>query len=149
MRPRGAASTIGGMSNKEIMRRFIAEYQNAADEAAFDELMHPDFVDRSLPPGIAAGPEGVRQQFDGFRATFAGFNATILHMVAEDDLVVTHKVFRGTHVGEFLGVEPTGREVAIKVIDIVRIADGRIIEHWNVVDLFGALAQLGAPELAT
>ena len=59
--------------NKALVRRFVEEYQTGADERAFDELMHPDFVDRSLPPGVAEGPDGVRQQFDGFRATFAGF----------------------------------------------------------------------------
>ena len=129
--------------NKELVRRFVAEYQTDADERAFDELIHPDFVDRSLPPGIAEGPEGVRQQFDGLRATFEGFRATIEQQVAEGDLVVTRKTFRGTHVGPFMGVAPTGREVAIGCIDIVRIADDRIVEHWNVVDVFGLLAQLG------
>lgn len=130
--------------NKTLVRRFIDEYQTGADERAFDELMHPEFVDRSLPPGIAPGPEGVRQQFDGLRATFAGFRATVRHQVAEGDLVITHKVFRGTHAAEFLGVEATGRTIEIACIDVVRIADDRIIEHWNVVDVFGVLAQMGA-----
>lgn len=84
----------------------------------------------------------MRQQFDGFRATFAGFYATIEHQAADGDIVITHKTFRGTHVGEFLGVAPTGRDIAIGVIDVVRLADDRIIEHWNVVDIFGALAQM-------
>jgi predicted ester cyclase len=50
----------------------------------------------------------------------------------------------GTHLGPFLGIEPTGREVEIHVIDIVRVADGRIVAHWNCVDRLGLLAQLGA-----
>lgn len=57
---------------------------------------------------------------------------------------MTRKVFTGTHRGSFQGVEPTGREVQIHVIDIVRVADGRIIEQWNCVDRLGLLAQLGA-----
>jgi predicted ester cyclase len=52
--------------------------------------------------------------------------------------------FNGTHRGPFQGIEPTGREVEIHVIDIVRVADGRIVEHWNCVDRLGLLAQLGA-----
>jgi predicted ester cyclase len=86
----------------------------------------------------------VRQQFDGFRAAFDGFRATILDQVAEGDKVVTRKVFTGTHRGAFQGLEPTGRDVEIHVIDIVRVADGRIVEHWNCVDRLGLLAQLGA-----
>jgi predicted ester cyclase len=137
--------------NKEIVRRFIDEYQTGADDEAFAELLHPDVVDHSRPPGIAAGAEGVRRQFDGFRAGLPDFRATILHMVAEGDLVVTHKAFRGTHAGDLMGTPPTGREVEILVIDIVRVEGGRIVEHWNVVDRLGLLQQLGAmpaPETA-
>jgi predicted ester cyclase len=130
--------------NKALVRRFVEEYQSGADERAFDELMHPEFVDHSLPPGLAAGPRGVRQQFDRLRATFEGLRAEILQQVAEGDLVVTRKVFRGIHRGDFMGVAPTGREVELLVIDVVRLRDDRIVEHWNVVDLLGALMALGA-----
>lgn len=132
------------MQPKDVVRRFVAEYQTAADEGAFEELMHPDVLDHSRPPGIAAGAAGVRQQFDGFRAAFPDFRATILDQVCEGDKVVTRKVFTGTHLGAFQGIEPTGREVQIGVIDIVRVADGQIVEHWNCVDRLGLLAQLGA-----
>jgi predicted ester cyclase len=50
----------------------------------------------------------------------------------------------GTHEGSFQGIAPTGRTVEIHVIDIVRVTDGRIVEHWNCVDRLGLLAQLGA-----
>jgi predicted ester cyclase len=132
------------MEPRQVVRRFVEEYQTAADERAFDELMDPDVVDHSRPPGIAPGAPGVRQQFDGFRAAFPDFRATILDQVAEGEKVVTRKVFHGTHLGPFQGIAPTGREVEIHVIDIVRVADGRIVEHWNCVDRLGLLAQLGA-----
>jgi len=109
------------MDNKEIVRRFVDEYQTGGSEAAFAELLDPDVVDHSRPPGIAPGAEGVRQQFEAFRAAMPGFRATILDQVAEGDKVVTHKVF-------------SGGQVEIKVIDIVRLEGGRIVEHWNVVD---------------
>ena len=138
------------MQPKTVVRRFVDEYQTAADEGAFEELLHPDVLDHSRPPGIASGAHGVRQQFDAFRAAFPDFRATILDQIAEGDKVVTRKVFTGTHRGSFQGVEPTGREVQIHVIDIVRVADGRIVEHWNCVDRLGLLAQLGAvPEMST
>ena len=132
------------MQPKDVVRRFVDEYQSRADERAFEELLHPEVIDHSRPPGIAPGAPGVRQQFDGFRAAFPDFRATILDQVAEGDKVVTRKVFTGTHEGAFDGLEPTGRRVEIHVIDIVRVADGRIVEHWNCVDRLGLLAQLGA-----
>jgi predicted ester cyclase len=132
------------MEPRDVVARFVAEYQTAGDERALATLVHPDVVDHSRPPGIAEGAAGVREQFDGFRAAFPDFRATILDQVAEGDKVVTRKVFTGTHLGAFQGIEPTGREVEIHVIDIVRVADGRIVEHWNCVDRLGLLAQLGA-----
>jgi predicted ester cyclase len=136
------------MEPKDLVRRFVDEYQTGADERALDELVHPDVLDHSRPPGVAPGAEGIRQQFNGFRAAFPDFRATILDQVAEGDRVVTRKVFHGTHHGSFQGIQPTGREVEINLIDIVRVADGQIVEHWNCVDRLGLLAQLGAlPEV--
>ena len=65
------------MHPKDVVCRFVEEYQTGADESAFDELMHPDVVDHSRPPGIASGAEGVHQQFDGFRAAFPDFRARV------------------------------------------------------------------------
>jgi predicted SnoaL-like aldol condensation-catalyzing enzyme len=110
---------------KEVVRRFVDEYQTAGSEQAFAELLAPDVVDHSRPPGIAPGAEGVKQQFDGFRASLEDFRAEILDQLAEGDKVVTRKVFRGTR---------DGHEVEIPVIDIVRVEGGQIVEHWNVVD---------------
>jgi steroid delta-isomerase-like uncharacterized protein len=131
MRASPGAGDARGMETKEIVRRFVDEYQTGADEEAFGALLAPDVVDHSRPPGIAEGAAGVRQQFEAFRAALPDFRATILDLVAEGDKVVTRKVFRGTHRGELLGVPPTGREVEIHVIDIVRVHDGRIVGHWT------------------
>jgi predicted ester cyclase len=130
------------MTTKDVVRRFVDSYQTGADERAFAECLHPDVVDHSRPPGIEPGAAGVHQQFDGFRAAFSGFAATILDQVAEGEKVVTRKVFTGTHTGDFQGIAPTGRDVEIHVIDIVRVEDGRIVEHWNCVDRLGLMAQL-------
>jgi predicted ester cyclase len=104
--------------------------------------MDPAFTDHSRPPGIATGPDGVR--FDLFRGAFSEFRAEIDEQVAEGDLVITRKRFHGTHEGDFLGIPPTGRDVEMAVIDIVRVRDGRIAEHWNVFDRPGLLEHLGA-----
>jgi predicted ester cyclase len=131
------------MEPKSVVLRFIAEYQTEADPRALAAYVHPDVIDHSRPPGIAPGVEGVGQQFDGFRAALSDFRAEVLDMVCEGDKVVTRKVFHGTHTGDLLGIAPTGNEVAIHVIDIVRVRAGQIVEHWNCVDRLGLLAQLG------
>ena len=135
-------------ANKHVVRRFVDEYQTAARQESFAELLHPDVVDRSRPPGIAEGADGVRQQFEAFRVAFPDFRAVIHDQIAEGDKVVTRKVFHGTHRGELMGIAPTGRLVQTEVIDIVRIEGGQIVEHWNVVDRLGLLQQLGALDAA-
>jgi predicted ester cyclase len=130
--------------NKALMKRFVTEYQTNHDDAVLYELMSPDFVDHSAPPGLPAGREGVKVLVDAFHQAFAGFTAQIDDQVAELDKVVTRKVFVGRHVGDFMGLAATGKDVRINVIDIVRIADGQIVEHWNVVDELGLMRQLDA-----
>lgn len=64
-------------------------------------------------------------------------------MIAEGDKVTTRKTFHGTQEGEFMGIPPTGRHVSMGLIDIVRISEGRIMEHWSVGDNLGMMQQLG------
>ena len=64
-------------------------------------------------------------------------------MIAEGDRVMTYKTFTGTHTGEFQGIPPTGRPVRFDVMDIVRLEDGQIVEHWGLVDQLGLMRQLG------
>jgi predicted ester cyclase len=64
--------------------------------------------------------------------------------MAEDDKVVLHMTWTGTHKGEFMGIPPTGQSISINVIDIIRIADGQFVEHWGVMDQMAMMQQLGA-----
>ena len=129
--------------NKAIMRRFVDEYQTGREEAVADELLADGFVNHADVPGIPNDKLGVKILFAGFHRAFPDFRAEIHDQVAEGDRVVTYKTFHGTHRGELWGIPPTGREVAFDLIDIVRMRDGQIAEHWNVVDQMGLMQQLG------
>jgi predicted ester cyclase len=135
---------MGTQQNKERMLRFIEGYQNGGDEAVLQDTIADDFVDHTNFPGLPAGRPGVKAIFDMFRSAFPDFHSEVLDQAAEGDKVWTYKTFSGTQRGELMGIPPTGREVAWTLIDIVRIRDGQIVEHWNVVDLMGLMQQLGA-----
>ncbi|HET6294231.1 MAG TPA: ester cyclase, partial [Kribbella sp.] len=64
--------------------------------------------------------------------------------VAADDLVTTYKTYHGTHQGEFLGIAPTGKKVSFYTVDVMRVVDGKITDHWGVATLLDLLQQLGA-----
>ncbi|MFD2091474.1 ester cyclase [Blastococcus deserti] len=134
-----------GTTGQAVMTRFIRDYQLGGDEQVLYETVSPDFVDHTpMFPGAPRGPEGVKAVFDALRSAFDGFSVDVLHQVADDEHVMTHKIFRGRHTGEFLGIPATGTSVRFTVMDVVRIADGRITEHWGLVDRSALLGQLQA-----
>jgi steroid delta-isomerase-like uncharacterized protein len=129
--------------NKAVIRRFVEEVQNEKDEAAYDELNDPSFVNLSAPPGMPSDKEGGKAYLFGFLNAFPDSRFTIDEMIAEDDRVVTKKTFRGTHTGEFMGIPATGKEVELQYVDIMRVRDGRIVEHWLSMDQLSFMQQLG------
>lgn len=128
---------------KTIVRRFNTEVIEAGSAAAFRELVAPDLVNHAAPPGMPTGPEGMRVVFeDLLRPALPDLRVEIHDQIAEGDKVVTRKTIRGTHRGPLMGIPATGRELAIEVIDIVRVVDGRYVEHWGLNTLASVLASL-------
>ncbi len=128
---------------KEIVRRFNEEVIAGGDRAAFDKLIAPNFVNRSAPPGAPAGSESMWNTFQNIlRPALGGLTVRIHDQMEEGDKVTTRKTISGTHVGPLLGVEATGKSVSIDVIDIVRVVDGRYVEHWGINTLPALLASL-------
>jgi len=134
---------VSAVDNKALVRRFVDEVQSGGNIDLIDEVCSPGFVNHSAPPGIPADREGIKILTAMFRGAFPDSHFTIEDMVAEGDKVVTRKTFHGTHEGEFMGMPPSGRAVSMGLIDIVRISDGRVVEHWSVGDSLGMMQQLG------
>ena len=129
--------------NKAPIRRFVEEVQSGNNIDLVDEICSPEFVNHSAPPGIPADREGIKIVTAMFRRAFPDSYFTVEDMVAEGDKVATRKTFHGTHGGEFMGIPPSGRGVSMGLIDIVRISDGRVVEHWSMGDTLGMMQQLG------
>ncbi len=126
--------------NKAIVRRFYDEALNQKNLAAIEEYVDPHFIDHSGAPG---GIEGVKQVFSMTLATYPDLHLTFEDQIAEGNKVVSRLTWHGTQQGECMGIPPTGKQVTISSIDIIRLAAGRVVEHWNVVDNLGMLQQLG------
>ena len=109
-----------------------------------DEFCAPDFVEHEeLPPGIPPGCEAVKQFSILFHSAFPDLKVTIDDMIAEGDKVVVRSTWSGTHKGELMGIAATGKSVSNGVIDTVRIAGGKVVEHWGLMDNFRLMQQLG------
>jgi steroid delta-isomerase-like uncharacterized protein len=131
--------------NKALAREMVEQIFNRANMSRADEYLAPDFVEREeLPPGIPRDREGVKQLTGMLHSAFPDFKATIDDLVAEGDRVVIRQTWRGTHKGEFMGIPPTGRSVSFGVIDVIRVAGGKFVEHWGLMDSMSLMQQLGA-----
>jgi steroid delta-isomerase-like uncharacterized protein len=130
--------------NKALFRRFVDEVFNHGNMSLVDELVAPDFVEHEeLPPGIPQDREGAKQLTTMLRSAFPDFKATIHDIIAEGDKVAVRMTWSGTQQGEFMGIPPTGKSVSIGVFDIVRVAGGKLVEHWGQMDNMGMMQQLG------
>ena len=129
--------------NKAVIRRFVEEVQNQKDFEAFDELNDPEFVNLSSPPGVPSDREGGKMYLKGFLNAFPDSRFTIDDMIAEEDRVVTKKTLVGTHTGASVRFPATGKRVTLQYVDIMRVRNGRIVEHWLSMDQLSFLQQLG------
>jgi predicted ester cyclase len=129
--------------NKAIVNRFNREFIERGNIDAFNEIISPAFQNQTAPPGLPKGPEGVIYFFNNFlKPAFPELKVEIRRQVAEGDMVTTHKVFHATHRGDFMDIPPTGKNIGIEVIDIIRLENGKFVEHWNVVDWQHVMFQL-------
>jgi predicted ester cyclase len=84
-------------------------------------------------------------QFSGsFAEAFPDIRLTVEDIFSAGEMVAARVAFHGTHRGEFQGIAPTGKEVAFSSIEINRVVDGKVEEHWVELDLLGLMQQLGA-----
>lgn len=132
------------MSNKalqQLVHQLFTQVISKGDLALADAILAEDLVDHD--PRAAPGREGFKQGLLAVRAAFPDWTVTLDDVVIEGDQVAGRWTARGTHLGPFLGLPPTGRSIVMAEIGIMRIADGRIAEVWHIADELSLLQQLG------
>ena len=132
--------------NKAQLQRVYEQVFNQGNLDQIEEFFSADFVDHEAPPPGMEGLEGIevlRQFVKVSRDAFPDLQFTAEDMIAEGDKVAARYTMRGTHQGEFLGVAPTGKQIEVTGIDIVRFEGGKMVEHWANSDELGMMQQLG------
>ena len=128
--------------NKEVVTRFNKEVIEQGILESFKEIMDDDFINRTAPPA-ANGADGMWHTFNNIlRPAFPDLVVEIYDQIAEGDKVTTRKALIGTHTGSLMGINPTGKKIKIDVIDIVRLRNGKYLEHWGLNTLQTVLAEL-------
>ncbi|HEV8340275.1 MAG TPA: ester cyclase [bacterium] len=137
--------------NKAIGRRVI-DAINTGNLTAIDEVFSPSYVDRTPFPGATADQDGLKKSLTQLRVAFPDFRYTVEDEFATADKLVHRLSAKGTQKGEFQGVPATGKTATWSEIHITRIVNGKVAEHWGIVDQLGMMQQLGLipePRLAT
>ena len=124
-----------------VLRHFERAAERDLEGAA--ELYASDIKFHGLAPQ-ALDRAGWKQAMTGFATAFPDARFTVDEVVAEGDRVVVRHTLRGTHKGDFQGIPPTGRPIAVTGIVVYRVAGGQIVEAWLNADFLGLLQQLGA-----
>jgi steroid delta-isomerase-like uncharacterized protein len=118
--------------NKAIARR-VYEIISTGDFERAEEVIDPDAPDNECSPGMERPRliDTFKETFLEARQAFPDVQVTVEDVMAEDDRVAARVVMRGTHRGEFQGIAPTGKQVEVRAMDMFRIENGKIVEHWG------------------
>src|SRR6266700_1714809 len=126
--------------NKALVQRFYDEVINQKNLAALDQFVSPNAVNHTVPAGLPQGPS----QFLGLHLNaFPDVKVTVEDLLADGDIVIARVSIRGTQQGAFGSIHPRGKPITVMTINIFRIANGKMVEHWGLADRLSALQQLG------
>lgn len=122
--------------NKEFIRRYL---ESGCGKPKPESILRL-FIDENEP---------LIQHIQVCEAAFPLYTLDVEEIIAEGDLVSIRGMFRGTHLGEFAGVPPTGRKVEFSVFITYRIAHGKIVDHWMLTDNLELMKQIGGETVRT
>jgi len=126
--------------NKALVQRFYEEVINQKNLAALNQFVAPNAVNHTVPSGL---PQGPSQFLSMHLNAFPDVKVTVQDLLADGDKVVALVSIHGTHQGAFRAVSPTGKSITVMGINIFRIVNGKMVEHWGLADRLSALHQLG------
>ncbi|MFB2894344.1 ester cyclase [Aerosakkonemataceae cyanobacterium BLCC-F50] len=128
--------------NKALVLQFYKAFDDRKIEQALD-LLAPDFIAHLAGISKPLNREEFKQFGMSFYLAFSQGQHIFDRVIVSDDKVVTHGTFTATHLGEFQGIPPTGKQISLSVMHIDRVENGKIVEHWGQGDALGLMQQLG------
>ena len=132
-------------NNRKIVKTFVNDVFVNHDLSKLDSYIRDDYIQHN--PDVAQGKTGFIEFFKTTFKAMPDFKYTLKKIVADGDIVMIYCTTSGTHTGgDWLGKAATGNRLEFDVVDIFRIQDGMIAEHWDVADSFKLFKQLGIIE---
>lgn len=129
--------------NKRVARYFYEVISNTGDVSEIDKYISPDYTEVYNAERIQTGIKGAIEHIKGVKTTYPDLKLTIEKQIAEGDWVVTHLTARGTHLGTWIGMKPTGKKLEFTAINVDKIVDGKIVEHGGAANLLFPFLEAG------
>jgi predicted ester cyclase len=129
--------------NKNLVRRYYEEVGNTGNIDRIEEFISEDYTEVFNGIKHQVGIEGAKAHIIGVRQTYPDLHITIERQIAEDEWVVSCITARGTHLGTWLGMKPTGKKVTITGVNVDRVVEGLIVEHGGAANMLEALLEIG------
>ena len=140
--PPSEVETNSIAANKAVARRVLEEIFPANDVEALRDAVDEEFVNHEAPAGTPPGLGAITMYMTILNEAFSDQRWEIHDVLAEGDKVVIHCTHSGRHTGIFFGVPATDRRFAYKQMHIIRIRNGKGVEHWAVRDDASLMRQL-------
>jgi steroid delta-isomerase-like uncharacterized protein len=129
-------------ANKRLVRRFYKEVYGDWNMSLVNEIVSPQFISHDWPEGSPTGPEGFEAFYSAIRNALPDARYAVDDLISEGDKVVVRWRLLGTHLGDFRGIAPTGRPIALNGIAIYRLDCGKLLERWVVTDVHSVLEEI-------
>jgi steroid delta-isomerase-like uncharacterized protein len=130
---------------KQVFNRFWDEAVSGGNLDVIDELVADDIVEHEEGfPGQPPGKDGVKFFVNTLREAFPDINASVGNTLADGNLAAGEATITGTHKGDFMGVPASDKSFEVSSVDIIRVEDGKVAEHWGVTDTMSLMQQIGA-----
>jgi steroid delta-isomerase-like uncharacterized protein len=130
--------------NKQIIQTYFNEVWNKGNVHVLDELLSPDYINHTpSTPNPPRGAIGLKPIVIAIRKGFPDLHFEIKEIISTPERVVARVVMTGTHTDTLFSIPPTGKHITVNQINIERIENGKIVEHWRVTDELTMMKQLG------
>jgi len=126
---------------KAVLGEFGVKIFEEKDFSALNGLMREDYIQHN--PLVGQGRKGFQDFFDAWFRASPDFKFELKQIVSEGDKVWVYGTYAGTHKGDWLGIPATGKAYKFDAVDIFRVQDGKLAEHWDVLDVYSLFKQLG------
>lgn len=130
--------------NKDLVRRYVEEVINTGDVRHIEHFISPDYVEIYRDQEHAVGIAGAKEHVLGVRLVYPDLHLTVHQQIAEGEWVVTVYTARGTHQGEWMGIQPTGKVIEVTGVNVDRVKNGLIVQHGGAANLLEPLLEVGA-----